>query len=617
MRKAAIILLLIVSSCQAFARAIGPQGTFTSHHPKASLRNVSALSSLRAGSLSDSSIEEIYDGKNDNQAPPRTANDDDGTPVIRRRATTLWNSICKSKITAAILSFFLGCRIGSGATRARLQYIQEAMEETASYYAANARSYPRPYLLSTILFAVVMREAWRSLPAWVKPQILARRRATEDTAVTELDHEDMTSLGVIASKLQTFFAVASEKIRGSVSDVDQRVGYLDFVALVKLLGALKEERAVERDRRYTEDDLQVEHPQTVMTGLDEAFEFADWAYMTNGMMLRSVLKQQNFTLVRRESIALPGSASHYIAINKERKVAYIGIRGSAGFADLLTDCCMRAVPYALRGPFVEGGPATIWAHEGISLTAKRLADDVETLIEELLFPNGYRLIITGHSMGASVACMLGMLLRSRLGLKYPRLLKDDGSLIKVLAFACPPVLDHDAALACTSFTTTIVNNSDIIPRWSLSNILILMEYLKAVNKKLEEKRLRPKDFKSLVAFTRMLFCKRGSPEPFMTIDEIRSTMLDAYAKVDLKDPDHLYVPGKVIHMYDLWSKEGYEQGVNASNAEGNANLRVAERVHVSNGTSNVLRYIEIDSRMTSDHYSEAYRKSIRDLLSIK
>jgi hypothetical protein len=613
MRKAAIILLLIASSCQAFARVIGPQG-HVSYRQKASLfRNVSAPSSLRAGSFSDSSVEEIYDGNDNYQAPP-SANNDDGTPVIRRRATTLWNSICKSKITAALLSFFVGVRIGSGTPR--LRYFQETMEETASYYAANARSHPRPYLLSAILFAVVAREAWRSLPAWVKPQILARRRnATEDIAAT--DPEDMTSLGVIGSKLRSIFALASDKIRGSVSGVDQRVGYLDFVALVKLLDALKEERAVERDRRYTEDGLQVEHPQTVMDGLDEAFEFADWAYMTNGMTLRSVLKEQNFTLVRRESIALPGSASHFIAINKERKLAYIGIRGSVGFADLLTDCCMRAVPYSLRGPFVAGGPVRIWAHEGISLAAKRLADDVETLIEELLFPNGYRLIITGHSIGASVACLLGMVLRSRFGLKHPRLLKDDGSLIKVLAFACPPVLDHDAALACTSFTTTIVNNSDLIPRWSLSNILILMEYLKAVNKKLEEKRLRPKDFKSLVAFTRMLFWKRGSREPFMTIEEVRSTMLDAYAKVDLKDPDHLYVPGKVIHMYDLWSKEGYGQEVNATNAEGNTNRRVAERVHVSNGTSNVLRYIEIDSRMTSDHYSDAYRKSIRDLLSIK
>jgi len=38
--------------------------------------------------------------------------------------------------------------------------------------------------------------------------------------------------------------------------------------------------------------------------------------------------------------------------------------------------------------------------------------------------------------------------------------------IKAVAFAPPPVLDHDSAFAASSYTTSIVNDSDIIRRSS-------------------------------------------------------------------------------------------------------------------------------------------------------
>jgi TfoX/Sxy family transcriptional regulator of competence genes len=57
----------------------------------------------------------------------------------------------------------------------------------------------------------------------------------------------------------------------------------------------------------------------------------------------------------------------------------------------------------------------------------------------------------------------------------------------------------------------------------------------------------------------------------------------------------------------LLSHEALEQAVE--------DLRAAERAHVTDGTSKVLRYIEVDSRMVNDHLSPAYRSSITALLS--
>lgn len=124
---------------------------------------------------------------------------------------------------------------------------------------------------------------------------------------------------------------------------------------------------------------------------------------------------------------LPGCVAHYIAISKELKTALISIKGTSSLEDLLTDCCGQSVRHTLARPFAEGGPTDIYCHEGIFLAAHRLAADVEVLVEELLLPNDYKLLMTGHSLGAGVAALLGVLLRSR----FPALCQGSPDQLKV------------------------------------------------------------------------------------------------------------------------------------------------------------------------------------------
>jgi len=192
------------------------------------------------------------------------------------------------------------------------------------------------------------------------------------------------------------------------------------------------------------------------------------------------------------------------------------------------------------------------------------------------------------------------------------------------------VLDHDSALACCDFITTIVNNADIIPRASLSNLMIFVEFLRAVAEKLDEKGMSPKNFESAAAFLRMLTSgnsggSKDKIEMLMTTDEFRDAVRNAIEKVELRDPDHLYVPGRVMLMYDLWSKRGYDEkrdekkekkveGGDEGEGEEEVEARTAERLQVTDGTSNILRCIEVDDRMITDHLSPGYRSSIRSLL---
>jgi hypothetical protein len=147
----------------------------------------------------------------------------------------------------------------------------------------------------------------------------------------------------------------------------------------------------------------------------------------------------------------------------------------------------------------------------------------------------------------------------------------------------------------------------------------MLEVVKTVNTKLEEKGLNPKDFSSTAAFVRMLTADKQGANMIMTAEEVRTAMEDAFAKVELRDPDHLYVPGRVVHMYDLWNKQDSEKAKNSAKEGADqvavAEVRPVERLYIGDGASNLLRYIEMDSRMMTDHLAPGYRSSIKTLLS--
>jgi hypothetical protein len=73
----------------------------------------------------------------------------------------------------------------------------------------------------------------------------------------------------------------------------------------------------------------------------------------------------------------------------------------------------------------------------------------------------------------------------------------------------------------------------------------------------------------------MLTADKQGANMIMTAEEVRTAMEDAFAKVELRDPDHLYVPGRVVHMYDLWNKQDSEKAKNSAK-EGADQVAVAE-----------------------------------------
>ena len=139
-----------------------------------------------------------------------------------------------------------------------------------------------------------------------------------------------------------------------------------------------------------------------------------------------------------------------------------------------------------------------------------------------------------------------------------------------------------------------------------------------VNRRLDEEGLSPRDIKSTAAFAKWL-AKGKHGETLLKTREIRETMDRALSSVEIDNPDHLYVPGRVVHMFDEWSKEGYGDRSDYERVKDgfdeNKKVPTAEKGYVAGGTAKALRVIELDNRMLSDHMSPGYRASIRSLLN--
>ena len=458
---------------------------------------------------------------------------------------------------------------------------------------------------------------------------------------TSGDHDEASyDAATILHKLKEIMSIVASR----VEEVSDDLPWWCFISLVQLNESIKKRHPEYRDRSYREgagEDVSVEDLKELSEGVD----LAEWAYEEKYAILKKKLRSRDYVLLRHEMSCEPGRVGHYIAINHRRKVALIGLKGTSTFSDLVTDAAGKPVEYILENSFDESHPSkTIQCHEGIWTAALTMAEDLEELISNLFLPSGYKVLICGHSLGAGTACLLGILLRSRI----PTL---RGDTLRVLAIATPPVLNHEAAIAATSFCTSLVNNNDIVPRMSLSNLVQLAKLLVKVDGIVQEQGRKPKDLASAIRYVQDLM--HSDNEPIMTCEEVD----EYYAEQSdsLNHVDNLFVPGRVVTMWCLKQKsektniEGDENPLKEEK-NGEENVQQAreivseeekdvtkKKVHLEdevraekieremsriteidavagNGGMRMLRQIELEDSFLDDHGTEYYAASIQALL---
>ncbi|XP_043260888.1 diacylglycerol lipase-beta-like isoform X1 [Colletes gigas] len=135
----------------------------------------------------------------------------------------------------------------------------------------------------------------------------------------------------------------------------------------------------------------------------------------------------------------------------------ITIRGSLSLRDLITDFTADSVIFEC-----EGLPPGSMAHRAMLIGAKIILkelDDNKILEHAFTMNPRYNLILTGHSLGAGLAILLGFLLRPR----YPNL--------KVYAFSTPAgLVSREVAKITEEFVVTIGLGNDLVMRLSVHSI---------------------------------------------------------------------------------------------------------------------------------------------------
>lgn len=464
--------------------------------------------------------------------------------------------------------------------------------------------------------------------------------------------DDLSSPRVIAGKLKGLLEVASSKLSGEDDFEDDTKAYLSLLAMLRLTPKFAAQRAQARDAMYKSSG--VPGTKTDLSGIDEALQYAALAYEDDKAQLRSQLETNGFKLLVHSPESNAGSVGYYVALCPKRKLALVGVKGTSTLGDVVTDSCGRAVTHELEGDGF-GGRTTIRCHEGIMLSAKALAENIEPFMQ-IFEALGYRTIIAGHSLGAGAGALLGTILCSKMpSLLSPRgwtlrgiigsvrrgfgrilrrrkvdqvdisSLFDRGDKLHVVAFATPPVLDYETALLSSQICTSVVNDVDVIPRLSLSNVVILVKTLHSTREMLAEKDMVPEEVNTVTALALNAASLDISKDEASTIraDELIQTMERALDSVELDDPDHLYVPGRILFMFKNHTAAALK-AADAADYDDNFAAKVDDSLSdkslemdfiVTDGSAKALRMIELDENMITDHFLQtSYNSSVCTLV---
>lgn len=158
------------------------------------------------------------------------------------------------------------------------------------------------------------------------------------------------------------------------------------------------------------------------------------------------------------------SPSHYVAVDRQIKAVVVCVRGTANLVDSLTDFAATQDPIRIRrleqgrdDDVVQG-----FGHSGVLRSARNLFHKIrDSVLTKLRENPGFELMTTGHSLGGATASVLAMIMR------------DDPEFPRALAFAFAPLpcLTYELAELTSSFTVTVINGPDIVPRLSVAMLL--------------------------------------------------------------------------------------------------------------------------------------------------
>lgn len=169
---------------------------------------------------------------------------------------------------------------------------------------------------------------------------------------------------------------------------------------------------------------------------------------------------QQLAGIRSSAVLYANTKAHtmrpvwWLCLDHASRSVVLCIRGTFAPSDLLSDLMCRQVEY--NGHVL---------HEGFLLSAQWVRHKVAKVLHQVkeLESGGYRLVVTGHSLGAAIASVLTWLLREDAGAvkgcHYPDAM--------CFTIGCPLSVDEDLARKMLRFVIGVVHHRDLVPTLSL------------------------------------------------------------------------------------------------------------------------------------------------------
>jgi hypothetical protein len=226
----------------------------------------------------------------------------------------------------------------------------------------------------------------------------------------------------------------------------------------------------------------------------------NFIYATNEVDMQLLAAQQGWRLLYAHLNQDDGTWGGQVAdkpasalfVHSDRKVACFAIRGTATIHDVVTD--IRAVPVQFPDNDMDGvhkvgsfndikddGWTPVSKGQGLALCGMAGAacnlfrENIDAIL--LLAREGYRIRLTGHSLGGSVAALLGTLIKRHFEFHLPSTRNEKDDTLRVYSYGSPACVDAPLSDYAQSYVINCVLHDDVIPRLTPTSIRALLKHL--------------------------------------------------------------------------------------------------------------------------------------------
>ena len=258
----------------------------------------------------------------------------------------------------------------------------------------------------------------------------------------------------------------STELTEAVSSIFRAAGSPDNIDLKDVVRGLYYTLARHRWERGTQplaaEEQHKDAPRPQISEISTLLYYSTFAlqfvYLTEPMDLQRLLALQGFALIAAEMKSeCPEVPAYFLSASRDRKEVIVAVRGTASVNDFGTD--VSAIPI----PFPPNQNVTM-AHGGIARAAIYLVNELRICLG-VFADKGYKITLTGHSLGAACATLLGIVLR------------EDIPTVSVYGYGCPSCVCEELAGDEFDFVVNVVNNDDVVPRLNVPRSRELLQEL--------------------------------------------------------------------------------------------------------------------------------------------